>query len=122
MTYEPYTASHVVAQLQLLFFSALAFAVLMRTGIYPPELRSVNLDSDWLYRRVLNKAWHASRSTLTAARTAIEHRLGATASRLYTGVYRHCGPEGEMVRTWPTRSMALSVLIVLLGYLLLYYV
>ena len=38
VTYEPYTASHVVAQLQLLFFSALAFAVLMRTGIYPPEL------------------------------------------------------------------------------------
>jgi multicomponent Na+:H+ antiporter subunit D len=45
--YEPYTASHVVAQLQLLFFSALAFSLLMRTGIYPPELRSINLDSDW---------------------------------------------------------------------------
>ena len=39
--YEPYTASHIVSQLQLLFFSALAFAVLMRTGSYPPELRSV---------------------------------------------------------------------------------
>ncbi|HRC59700.1 MAG TPA: Na(+)/H(+) antiporter subunit D, partial [Candidatus Propionivibrio aalborgensis] len=50
VTYQPYTSSHVVAQLQLLVFSALAFAVLMRTGIYPPELRSVNLDSDWFYR------------------------------------------------------------------------
>ena len=48
--YEPYTASHVLAQTQLLVFSALAFSWLMRNGIYPPELRSVNLDVDWLYR------------------------------------------------------------------------
>ena len=34
--YQPYTGSHVLAQLQLLLFSALAFSVLMRTGIYPP--------------------------------------------------------------------------------------
>ena len=39
--YVPYTSSHVLSQLQLLVFSALAFSVLMRTGIYPPELRSV---------------------------------------------------------------------------------
>ena len=24
----------------------------MRTGIYPPELRSTNLDFDWFYRRL----------------------------------------------------------------------
>jgi len=50
--YAPYTTTHVVTQLQLLLFSALAFAFLIRTGIYPPELRSVNLDVDWVYRRV----------------------------------------------------------------------
>lgn len=49
--YQPYTSAHVLTQTQLLLFSALAFTVLMRTGIYPPELRSVNLDFDWLYRR-----------------------------------------------------------------------
>jgi len=49
--YQPYTSAHVLTQSQLLLFSALAFTVLMRTGIYPPELRSVNLDFDWLYRR-----------------------------------------------------------------------
>jgi multicomponent Na+:H+ antiporter subunit D len=121
VTYEPYTASHVVAQLQLLFFSALAFAVLMRTGIYPPELRSVNLDSDWLYRRLLNKVWHASRSTLAIARVTIEDGLGAMASRLYSSVNRHYGPESRTADTSPTRSMALWMLVMLLGYLLLYY-
>jgi multicomponent Na+:H+ antiporter subunit D len=49
--YEPYTASHVMAQLQLLFFSALAFTLLMLSGIYPAEMRAINLDSDWFYRK-----------------------------------------------------------------------
>ncbi len=49
-TYEPYTASHVITSLQLLFFAVLAFALLMRYKIYPPELRSTNLDFDWFYR------------------------------------------------------------------------
>ena len=48
--YVPYTLTHMVAQTQLLFFSALAFTVLMLTRVYPPELRSVNLDIDFLYR------------------------------------------------------------------------
>lgn len=55
--YAPYTPTHVITQLQLLLFSALAFAVLKRTGIYPAELRAVNLDSDWLYRRLPKIIW-----------------------------------------------------------------
>ena len=49
--YNPYTTAHVVAQLQLLGFSALAFALLMLSGIYPAEIRSLNIDSDWIYRK-----------------------------------------------------------------------
>src|SRR5690606_33676632 len=49
--YAPYTYPHVIVQVQLLLFSALAFAWLKLAGIYPPELRSVNLDADWIYRR-----------------------------------------------------------------------
>jgi multicomponent Na+:H+ antiporter subunit D len=122
VTYEPYTASHVTAQLQLLFFSALAFAVLMRTGIYPPELRSINLDSDWIYRRLLRRLWGVSHSTLAAARNAVDLKLGALAKRLYAGIYQHHGPAGGLARTWSIRGMALWVLVLLLGYLLLYYI
>ncbi len=49
--YVPYTAPHVVFQLQLLLFSALAFTLLLLSGIYPAELRAINLDVDWFYRR-----------------------------------------------------------------------
>lgn len=50
-TYEPYTVAHVTDQYALLLFSALAFTLLMRAGLYPAEIRSTNLDSDWFYRR-----------------------------------------------------------------------
>jgi multicomponent Na+:H+ antiporter subunit D len=41
----------VVGQTQLLFFSALAFSLLILSGIYPAEMRCVNLDADWVYRK-----------------------------------------------------------------------
>jgi multicomponent Na+:H+ antiporter subunit D len=49
--YEPYNFPHVLAQTQILFFSALAFALLLLSGIYPAEIRCINLDADWFYRK-----------------------------------------------------------------------
>ena len=49
--YVPYTAPHVLGQTQLLFFSALAFTLLLLSGIYPGEQRCVNVDADWFYRK-----------------------------------------------------------------------
>ena len=60
MVYSPYDLTHVYTQLQLLFFSAMAFVWLNQRGLYPPELHSTNLDSDWLYRRVLRGLWNTA--------------------------------------------------------------
>ncbi len=49
--YLPYTGAHVIGQLQTLLFGALAFALLMLSGIYPAEIRAINLDTDWFYRK-----------------------------------------------------------------------
>ena len=49
--YVPYTGAHVVGQLQLLMFGALAFSLLILSGYYPAEMRAINLDTDWFYRR-----------------------------------------------------------------------
>ena len=51
--YVPYTAYHVINQLQLLMFAALAFTVLKLTKIYPSDIRGINLDTDWVYRKGL---------------------------------------------------------------------
>ncbi len=49
--YVPYTAAHVVGQLQLLMFGALAFCLLILSGYYPAEMRAINLDTDWFYHQ-----------------------------------------------------------------------
>lgn len=49
--YNPYTLGHVTDQFGLLFFTGLAFTLMLRAGLYPAELRARNLDFDWIYRR-----------------------------------------------------------------------
>jgi multicomponent Na+:H+ antiporter subunit D len=51
VTYNAYTADHTIFQLQLLLFSILAFTLLLRSGLYPAEIKSVNLDFDFFYRK-----------------------------------------------------------------------
>jgi multicomponent Na+:H+ antiporter subunit D len=51
--YVPYTAAHVVGQLQVLLFGGLAFCLLILSGYYPSEMRAINLDTDWFYRKGL---------------------------------------------------------------------
>lgn len=51
VNFEPYTGSHIVFQCQLLFYAALAFILLLLSGIYPSEQRYINLDVDWTYRK-----------------------------------------------------------------------
>ena len=62
--YVPYTAPHVVGQTQLLFFSALAFTLLLLSGIYPAEMRCINLDADWFYRKGGRLFFHVMDRTL----------------------------------------------------------
>ena len=119
--YVPYTSSHVLSQLQLLVFSALAFSVLMRTGIYPPELRSVNLDCDWLYRRLLPLVLHGVGTVYALARTALVRAGVGVAVRLDALLIRHHHADGILARTWTTGGMALWVAVMLAAYLVLYY-
>ncbi len=121
VAYVPYTESHVLAQLQLLLFSALAFTVLMRTGIYPPEMRATNLDTDWAYRRLgrfIGKVAYPAFSSADSKLRAIAMRR---AEQFALQLYRHHGPQGVLARTWPTGSMVLWVAILLGTYLLLYF-
>ncbi|MGH6918651.1 MAG: Na(+)/H(+) antiporter subunit D, partial [Geminicoccaceae bacterium] len=117
--YVPYTASHVINQIQLLTLAAMAFTVLMRTGLYPPELRSVNLDFDVLYRKGLPAATRAIASALgpidRKARSAAEGAL----RRVLDQVYRHYGPAGALARSVSVSNMVLWVIVMLAGYLVI---
>lgn len=120
--YQPYTPSHVIGQYQLLMFSALAFAVLMRFKIYPPELKSVNLDFDITYRKWLPAIYRGMINLTRDGWQSILEDLRSGVHRVVAYMFRHHGPEGILARTWPTGSMALWVAVLLGGILLLYYV
>jgi len=119
--YVPYTGSHVLAQLQLLMFSALAFAVLMYTRVYPPELRSVNLDSDWLYRRLAPGLSARLEAAYADGRRGLEARAASLVGRLEAWARAMHGPRGPLGRTWASGAMGLGVMLMLLGFLLSYY-
>jgi len=119
--YDPYTASHVLAMSQLLLFAVLAFCVLQLTRIYPPELPSVNLDFDWLYRRVLPRVLTAVVALGAPVDRGVRNSVRGGVRRFLAGVFRHHGPEGALARTWPTGSTALWVAVLLAAYLVLYY-
>ncbi|MDI6748310.1 MAG: Na(+)/H(+) antiporter subunit D [Rhodocyclaceae bacterium] len=121
VVYEPYSASHVLAQLQLLMFSALAFSVLMWTRIYPPELRLINLDFDWFYRVPLVRLTQRIGALLRASMNAAEHGASAAFNGLVDRLDAQRGPSGLLRRSRPTGSMALWMMVMLLAYLLFYY-
>jgi multicomponent Na+:H+ antiporter subunit D len=120
--FVPYTLDHVVGQVQLLFLSALAFTLLMRSGIYPPELRSTNLDTDWFYRRLGRNLAESIGREADAAWTGFGKAAERAARGIVRGVYRHHGPGGALARSWPTGNMAFWTAIVLAASLILAYV
>jgi multicomponent Na+:H+ antiporter subunit D len=119
VTYEPYTAAHVLTQSQLLFFSALAFAWLQLRGLYPPELPGINIDAEWLYRRLLPRfAGHVAAVGLELGSAAARQgRAGLL--RASDWVSRHVGPGGTLARTRPSGSVALWMTALLSLFMLL---
>jgi multicomponent Na+:H+ antiporter subunit D len=121
--YNPYDATHVLAQTQLLFFSALAFVWLNLKGFYPPELPSTNLDFDWLYRRVVPGVMQTMFSKIWQADRALREGFK---SKLTLGLSFISGRDNRTSRflsqNYPSGSMAMWVAVVLATYLLLSFI
>jgi multicomponent Na+:H+ antiporter subunit D len=120
--YVPYTTTHVATTLQLLLWAVLAFAVLMRTGLYPAETPSVNLDFDWTYRRLLPALVGRITTGLKWVQGGVVRPATRSIERFLDGVYRHHGPQGIFAKTWPTGSTVLWVATLLAAILIVYYV
>lgn len=118
VNYQPYTAPHVLTQLQLLLFSGLAFFVMLP---FLKRTHTITLDTDWLWRKLLP----ILASRLNKLSNRFDFLLNR-ATKQWISYARDIavnqfGKDGRMARTWSTRSMALWVLVLLIGYLILYY-
>src|SRR5690606_20979971 len=100
--YSPYDLTHVLVQLQLLAFAILAVVYLHRSGRYPAEVRAVNLDAEWLYRRLLPRLYGALLRVLGICRDLLRQSLRAIVDFCAAYLASHNGPTGILARTWPT--------------------
>lgn len=117
--YKPYTVSHVLAQMQLLCFALLAFVWLMKSGIHPPEVRAINLDSDWVYRRGTSTVLESITLGITRVWREATTLVAKKMQFLRTNIMQFSQPRGLLGRAWSINSMVLIVT-VLLGLLLLF--
>jgi multicomponent Na+:H+ antiporter subunit D len=119
--FHPYTMGHVVGQLQLLCFALLAFAFLMKTGIHPPEVRAINLDTDWVYRKFLPNVtatlYKAFTSIWVDAANIVKIGLGQILNLLH----KVHGPEAGISSVRPTGAMALWIAVLLAFSLIISY-
>ena len=121
VSYQPYTWSHIISQSQLLFFSALAFSLLMTSGLYPPEMKLINLDVDWLYRRLGLSLIRATGRVIIIMWTECLGILRGSLEEVLDSANSLARPGGVLARTWSTATGAMWVLVILAAYLLLYY-
>jgi multicomponent Na+:H+ antiporter subunit D len=115
-SYLPYTAPHVVAQLQLLLFSGLAFFVLLT---YLKRTLTITLDTDWLWRRGIPALIGRALMIFASLSDSIS-QIGSAAYRLLrAGIFSHLGQTGTQAKTWSLAVMGLVVMLMLIVQLLL---
>ena len=119
---HPYTFGHVITSLQLLVFAGLAFLFLIKTGLYPAEMPSTNLDFDWVYRRFLPCCIKCGGKIVVSVDQGVRRGFLHLISEVIRVVHRYSGIEGTFARTYPAGAMVFWAVGFLAIFLVLYLV
>ena len=112
--YEPYTFEHILTQLQLLCFAILAFYILSKFKQLPSETRSINLDFDWTYRKLLPSVIGKLLLLLETTEQKALKGLNNFSCLFLQKIYHVSGPEGILSRILTSGTMVIFIAIVLL--------
>jgi len=104
-----------------LFFAGLGFVLLYVNGWYPAEIRALNLDSDWFYRKPLRSLASVGLKAFNNSSTGWQKLRSQTARKLVDMAYQSNGPRSQLARGITVSSMVLIVSILLSCTLLFYY-
>jgi len=116
LDYQPYDASHIVGQFQLVIFAMLAFTFLMRFGFYPPEIVSTVLNSDWIYRRLIPRMGSPLLAAANKLSVMGNNIIVSSAKKIMSGtlyVYQHplTGPVAPGPAAIALLALLMSVLL-----------
>ncbi len=125
--YEAYKAGKVLFYLQLLLFSGLAFFLLL------PLMRrtlTISLDTDWIWRVVLNRVANSSYNALTVAGRSVSTAVQRALSLGHDFARRYFGStpaedwerQGVFAQTWSIGATALWIAVLLFGYVVVYFI
>ncbi|OUV03883.1 MAG: Na(+)/H(+) antiporter subunit D [Betaproteobacteria bacterium TMED82] len=116
--YVPYTASHVLFQLQLLLFAGFAFFVMLP---WLKRTNTISLDSDWFYRAFpsviydqLVKIYHLIRNYIPFKPVGM--------LRGFTQIRQSINPLSFFGKNWSTSLMVTFVYIILLIFLIFFFI
>ena len=118
VSYEPYTAHHVVTQMQLLLFAGFAFFVLLSLM---KRTLTISLDFDWFYRKLMPILVNKLEAAYSALRIPLYNFTKTFGQNRFERLFKVHGPQGIFARTWPSASMVLWVAVLLASSMLLYY-
>ncbi len=114
LAFRPYGGFHVVSQFQLLVFALMAWLVLKKYSQEPPELRSTNLDTDWVYRKLAPAIWRLAVVPIFV----LTGRLQEAAARSLFSDARQTGETPRAPRSLSAATTVLVAIAVLLVLLL----
>jgi len=118
---SPYSLAGVVIKLQILAFSLLAFAVLVRNGMWPKDAPSTLLGSDWLLRKPGNALLQGTARLAARINDGVAAATERAASRSMSLIEAMSHPDTRFGKPWPTGRMAFWTTVMLGAYLFLSY-
>ena len=117
--FVPYTASHVIFQLQLLLYSGLAFFLMLG---WLRRTETITLDFDWFWRRLGPTVLRALDRWTDNVWAELRLRVVRVTESVLHSLHRYHGPGGVLSRSVPTGSMAFWTTLILAAYLILSYI
>ncbi len=121
VNYKPYSTYHVVNQLQLLCFAILSFILIKWLNLLPKEIKSINLDFDVIYRKIIPIGLNFLGSIFQQIYSVIISIRKMLTDLFISFIQKLIGTDGRIARIWSTGNMVLWIAVVLSLILLLNY-
>jgi multicomponent Na+:H+ antiporter subunit D len=115
--YDAYTAGHLLKEMQLLLFTGLGFFLLLK---HVGGDAKISLDTDWFYRRLGPAVMVGARELVTTMDRSIRARSMECLQWALAVSQARFGHDGRLARSWPTGSMALWTMLVLVVLIVLF--
>ena len=121
VNYKPYSTYHVVNQLQLLCFAILSFILIKWLNLLPKEIKSINLDFDVIYRKIIPIGLNFLGSIFQQIYSVIISIRKMLTELIISFLQKLIGTDGRIARIWSTGNMVLWIAVVLSLILVLNY-